>query len=86
MNKEFVFRRSDAHDSSYENLYLHLCSNGKLFWNIDPKKAKRIIANRASAARSKMKQKEHLEKLKKTHSELTGEVCLSFLSLFAETA
>ena len=29
--------------------------------NVDPKKAKRILANRLSAARSKMKQKSHVE-------------------------
>ena len=35
MNREFVFRRADASDSSYNNIYVHLCSNGTLFWNID---------------------------------------------------
>ncbi|WZN62765.1 BZIP domain-containing protein [Chloropicon roscoffensis] len=39
--------------------------------NIDPKRAKRIIANRESAARSKAKQKEHLESLKNLHQSLT---------------
>lgn len=29
--------------------------------NVDPKRAKRILANRLSAARSKMKQKSHVE-------------------------
>ena len=29
--------------------------------NVDPKRAKRILANRVSAARSKMKQKSHVE-------------------------
>ena len=39
--------------------------------NIDPKRAKRIIANRESAARSKAKQKQHLENLKNLHQSLT---------------
>ncbi|QDZ18130.1 BZIP domain-containing protein [Chloropicon primus] len=38
--------------------------------NIDPKRAKRIIANRESAARSKAKQKQHLENLKNMHKAL----------------
>ena len=38
--------------------------------SICPKKAKRIIANRASAARSKAKQKKHLENLKTMHQTL----------------
>ncbi|KAL3157768.1 hypothetical protein ABBQ32_012194 [Trebouxia sp. C0010 RCD-2024] len=33
--------------------------------NVDPKKAKRILANRLSAARSKMKQKSHVEALRR---------------------
>ncbi|DBA86194.1 TPA: hypothetical protein ACH3X1_005701 [Trebouxia sp. C0004] len=33
--------------------------------NVDPKKAKRILANRLSAARSKMKQKSHVETLRR---------------------
>ena len=38
--------------------------------SIDPKKAKRILANRKSAARSKNKQKESLEQLKQSHNYL----------------
>ena len=40
---------------------------------IDPKRAKRIVANRESAARSKTKQKQHLEYLKNTHKELVAQ-------------
>ena len=36
--------------------------------NVDPKKAKRILANRLSAARSKMKQKSHVEVSSHTHT------------------
>jgi len=38
--------------------------------NIDPRRAKRIVANRESAARSKAKQKQHLENLKSMHRSL----------------
>ncbi|KAK9845601.1 hypothetical protein WJX84_003797 [Apatococcus fuscideae] len=39
--------------------------------NVDPKRAKRILANRLSAARSKMKQKTHVDGLKERASTLT---------------
>lgn len=45
--------------------------------SVDPKKAKRILANRLSAARSKMKQKSHVEV--SVHAQLSllaGLACL----------
>ena len=48
-----------------------LAPDPRLDPNVDPKRAKRIVANRESAARSKNKQKRHLEELKSMHRELT---------------
>ncbi|KAK9868070.1 hypothetical protein WJX84_003355 [Apatococcus fuscideae] len=39
--------------------------------NVDPKRAKRILANRLSAARSKMKQKSHVDGLRERANTLT---------------
>ncbi|GMH35659.1 hypothetical protein BSKO_03527 [Bryopsis sp. KO-2023] len=44
--------------------------------NICPRKAKRIVANRQSAARSKQKQKQHLENLQLQHDTLTIQTLL----------
>uniref|UniRef100_A0A061S1E8 BZIP domain-containing protein n=2 Tax=Tetraselmis sp. GSL018 TaxID=582737 RepID=A0A061S1E8_9CHLO len=41
--------------------------------NIDPKRAKRILANRLSAARSKNKQRGHLDTLEKSRATLTSQ-------------
>lgn len=44
--------------------------------NICPRKAKRIVANRQSAARSKQKQKQHLESVQLQHDTLTIQTLL----------
>ena len=46
--------------------------------NVDPKKAKRILANRLSAARSKMKQKSHVEVSLQAVNERFGARLLPF--------
>ncbi|KAK9831303.1 hypothetical protein WJX81_000290 [Elliptochloris bilobata] len=43
--------------------------------NIDPKRARRILANRLSAARSKMKQKSHVDGLRRKAEELQEHCC-----------
>ena len=50
--------------------------------NVDPKRAKRILANRLSAARSKMKQKSHVE----VDHVLVTQACCCLLSLMCCTA
>ena len=45
--------------------------------NMDPRKAKRIVANRESAARSKQKQKRHVESLQLQHDTLMIQMLLS---------
>ena len=44
--------------------------------NMDPRKAKRIVANRQSAARSKQKQKRHVESLQLQHDTLMIQMLL----------
>jgi len=44
--------------------------------NMDPRKAKRIVANRKSAARSKQKQKRHVESLQLQHDTLMIQMLL----------
>lgn len=41
--------------------------------NVDPKKARRIVANRISAAKSKLKQKSEIEVLKAQLVEMTAQ-------------
>lgn len=44
--------------------------------SVDPKKAKRIVANRRSAARSKQKQRRHVESLQLQHDTLMIQMLL----------